>query len=103
MAAGCNSLSRTSDWFVALIDAALMAAAEASRTYLGGSCMGEPCVRRLWYEILVASDHALAQECADKAARVLSAWPYGEWLARIAKRADVFPCTLCPFRGTCWP
>ena len=52
---------------------------------------------------LVPFDLALAQECADRAARVLAACDHGEWLPRIADSAEVFPCTLCPFRGTCWP
>lgn len=47
-----NSHNTLSDRFVALIDAAIdhSAQREARREYLGGSTVGEPCLRRLQYE-----------------------------------------------------
>lgn len=51
---------------------------------------------------LVKFDAALAQECADKAARVLSACDHGEQLPRIADSADSFACRFCPYRSRCW-
>jgi hypothetical protein len=45
-----NSRATLSDRFVALIDAAIDERQERPRDYLGGSAVGEPCLRRLQYE-----------------------------------------------------
>ena len=51
---------------------------------------------------LVRFDPALAQECADKAARILTACDHGEQLPRITDSADSFACRFCAFKGRCW-
>lgn len=51
---------------------------------------------------LVRFDAALAQECADKAARVLMACDHGEQLPRIANSKDSFSCRFCSFKKRCW-
>ena len=51
---------------------------------------------------LVRFDAALAQECADKAARILTACDHGEQLPRIADSDDSFACRFCAFKGRCW-
>lgn len=51
---------------------------------------------------LVPFNHALAQDSADKAARVLSATDHGETLERATDDPDGFVCKFCPYRGTCW-
>ncbi len=51
---------------------------------------------------LVPFDQALAQECADKAARIIDATAHGETLARITDDPASFSCRFCPYHGTCW-
>lgn len=51
---------------------------------------------------LVPFNPALAQECADKAARILDACDHGETLPRIAAEPDGFACKFCPYKGVCW-
>lgn len=51
---------------------------------------------------LVVFNAALAQECADKAARILAAVDHGETLPRAAEDVDSFTCKFCPYRGVCW-
>lgn len=50
---------------------------------------------------LVPFDMALAQACADKAARILSACDHGETLPRIADNPDSFGCRFCDWKGRC--
>ncbi|WP_313349810.1 hypothetical protein [Paracoccus sp. (in: a-proteobacteria)] len=51
---------------------------------------------------LVPFNPALAQECADKAARILQACDHGETLPRASQDPAGFVCKFCPFQGTCW-
>lgn len=51
---------------------------------------------------LVPFNAELAQESADKAARVLIATDYGETLPRAADDESSFTCRFCDFRVTCW-
>jgi hypothetical protein len=51
---------------------------------------------------LVKFDQALAQESADKAARVLAATDHGETLARVTEDPDSFACKFCPYTQECW-
>lgn len=51
---------------------------------------------------LVPFNMALAQECADKAARVLSACDANEWLPRASDTVEGFACRFCPYKGECW-
>ena len=51
---------------------------------------------------LVKFDQALAQESADKAARVLEATDHGETLARITDDSASFMCKFCPYTQECW-
>ncbi|WP_395543252.1 hypothetical protein [Neotabrizicola sp. sgz301269] len=50
----------------------------------------------------VPFDQALAQECIDKAARILTASDHGETLPRAADAPDSFTCKFCAFTGVCW-
>lgn len=52
---------------------------------------------------LVPFNGELAQDCADKAARVLGATDNGERLPRAAQDPASFTCRFCPFQGECWP
>ena len=52
-----NSQSTLGDRFTALIDAALEQQQETKRQYLGGSAIGEPCLRRLQYDYLGAEQN----------------------------------------------
>lgn len=52
---------------------------------------------------LVPFNVALAQECADKAARVLAACDHGELLPRASDDPDSFVCRFCPFKAVCRP
>lgn len=51
---------------------------------------------------LVPFNQALAQECMDKAAKILSACDHGETLPRAAADSTSFVCKWCPFQGECW-
>jgi len=51
---------------------------------------------------LVPFDQALAQECMDKAAKVLMAIDHNEELPRIAAEQGSFACKFCPFQEVCW-
>ena len=51
---------------------------------------------------LVKFDQALAQESADKAARILEATDHGETLNRITDDPASFMCRFCPYTGECW-
>jgi len=51
---------------------------------------------------LVPFDAALAQQCADKAARILSACDHGETLPRVSDDPAGYACKFCPWHGTCW-
>ena len=51
---------------------------------------------------LVKFDQALAQESADKAARVLEATDHGETLPRITDDPASFACKFCAYQGVCW-
>jgi hypothetical protein len=51
---------------------------------------------------LVPFNQALAQESADKAARVLAATDHNETLPRASDDPDGFVCKFCPYRGACW-
>ncbi len=48
---------------------------------------------------LVKFDQALAQECADRAARVISATDFKETLPRVTDDQNSFACKFCPFKG----
>lgn len=50
---------------------------------------------------LVPFNQALAQECADKAARIFTACDHGETLPRITDDPASFACKWCPFKGVC--
>lgn len=50
---------------------------------------------------LVPFNQALAQECMDKAARVLTACDHKELLPRAADDPAAFVCKFCPYSGTC--
>jgi hypothetical protein len=50
---------------------------------------------------LVPFNEGLAQECADKAARILSAHDHGETLPRVTDDPDSFACRFCPYKGVC--
>ena len=50
---------------------------------------------------LVPFNAALAQECADKAARILMASDHGETLPRISDDPEGFACRFCDYRRTC--
>lgn len=50
---------------------------------------------------LIAFNAQLAQECADRAAMVLTACDHGEQLPRASDDPDSFVCRWCPFRGRC--
>lgn len=51
---------------------------------------------------LVPFDQALAQECADKAARIITACDHNETLPRITDDSASFACKWCPYHGVCW-
>lgn len=51
---------------------------------------------------LVKFDQLLAQESADKAARVLEACDHGEDLPRATDDPASFVCRFCPYTGACW-
>lgn len=51
---------------------------------------------------LVPFNEALAQECCDKAARILSACDHGEALPRATDDPASFVCRFCPYQGECW-
>lgn len=84
-----NSHSTLSDRFVDLIDKAIESAAEARghRSYLGGSAIGEPCLRRLQYEY----QNAPKDEGADFEPRTLRIFHRGhkgeEWMVEWIKAA----------------
>lgn len=52
---------------------------------------------------LVPFNAELAQQGADKAARILEACDHGEQLPRAADSAESFTCKFCPYKGVCWP
>lgn len=51
---------------------------------------------------LVPFNAALAQECADKAARVLAACDHGEVLPQASDDPDGFVCRFCNYKKRCW-
>lgn len=51
---------------------------------------------------LVPFDQALAQECIDKAAKVLAACDHGETLPQASGDPAAFVCKFCPYQGECW-
>ncbi len=51
---------------------------------------------------IVPFNAALAQECADKAARILAAVDHGETVPRASEDPDGFVCKFCPYKGVCW-
>lgn len=51
---------------------------------------------------LMPFNQALAQESADKAARVLAACDHEETLPRATDDPASFVCKWCPFQGVCW-
>lgn len=51
---------------------------------------------------LVPFNAALAQESADKAARILAATDHGETLPRASDDPDGFVCKWCSYKGVCW-
>lgn len=51
---------------------------------------------------LVPFNQALAQECMDKAANILTACDHGETLPRITDDPTSFYCRFCPFQEVCW-
>lgn len=51
---------------------------------------------------LVRFNQQLAQECADKAARVLAACDHGETMPRASDDPASFVCKFCPYQGECW-
>lgn len=52
--------------------------------------------------LLVPFDLALAQECMDRAALVLTAVDHKELLPRAYAAPDAFGCKFCNYRGVCW-
>jgi hypothetical protein len=50
---------------------------------------------------LIPFDQALAQECADKAARIFTACDHEEVLPRITDDPASFACKWCPYKGVC--
>ncbi len=50
---------------------------------------------------IVKFNAGLAQECSDKAARILAACDHGETLPRITDDPESFACKFCPYKGTC--
>lgn len=51
---------------------------------------------------MVPFDQGLAQESADKAARILKACDYSETLPRAADDVSSFTCRFCSFKIQCW-
>jgi len=51
---------------------------------------------------LIPFDQSLAQECADKAARIFTACDHEEVLPRITDDPASFVCRFCPYQGVCW-
>lgn len=51
---------------------------------------------------LVPFNQALAQECVDKAAQILTACDHDETLPRAAESSTAFVCKWCPYHGACW-
>ena len=54
------------------------------------------------YLELMPFDQALAQECMDKAARILTACDHGETIPRVTDDPASFYCKFCPYQGVCW-